>query len=107
MIPITTPEEMRRVDEAAPEPVDVLIDRAGAALARAAVDMLGGTYGRRVVVLAGPGNNGADGRAAARRLRAAGVRVVEVDALDSPEVVPPADLIIDAAFGTSLNRDYR
>ena len=107
MIPITTPEEMRRVDEAAPEPVDVLIDRAGAALARAAVDMLGGTYGRRVVVLAGPGNNGADGRAAARRLRAAGVRVVEVEALDSPEVVPPADLIIDAAFGTSLNRDYR
>ena len=32
VIPITTPEEMRRVDEAAPEPVDVLIDRAGAAL---------------------------------------------------------------------------
>ena len=106
MIPITTPEEMRRVDEAAPEPVEVLIDRAGGALARAAVDMLGGTYGRRVVVVAGPGNNGADGRAAARRLRSAGVRVVQVDALDSPAVLPPADLIIDAAFGTSLNRDY-
>jgi NAD(P)H-hydrate epimerase len=107
MIPITSPEEMRRVDEAAPEPVEELIDRAGGALARAAVDMLGGTYGRRVVVVAGPGNNGADGRAAARRLRTAGVRVVEVDALDSPPSLPHADLIIDAAFGTSLNRDHR
>ena len=107
MIPITTPEEMRRVDEAAPEPVEVLIDRAGGALARAAVDMLGGTYGRRVVVVAGPGNNGADGRAAARRLRARGVRVVEIDALATPAVLPQADLIIDAAFGTSLNRDYQ
>ncbi len=106
MIPITTPAEMRRVDEAAPEPVEELVDRAGAALARAAVDMLGGTYGRRVVVVAGPGNNGADGRAAARRLRRAGGRVVEVDALDAPTSLPRADLVIDAAFGTSLNRDY-
>ena len=106
MIPITTPEEMRRVDEAAPEPVEELIDRAGAALARAAVDILGGTYGRRVVVVAGPGNNGADGRAAARRLRIAGVRVVEIDAIGAPAALPPADLVIDAAFGTSINRDY-
>lgn len=106
MIPITTPEEMRRVDEAAPEPVEELIDRAGAALARAAIDMLGGTYGRRVVVVVGPGNNGADGRAAGRRLRTRRVRVVEIDALDAPGSLPSADLVIDAAFGTSLNRDY-
>ena len=106
MIPITTPDEMRRVDEAAPEPVEELVDRAGGALARAAVDLLGGTYGRRVVVVAGPGNNGADGRAAARRLRSEGVRVVEIEALDAPTLLPRADLVIDAAFGTSLNRDY-
>ena len=55
MIPVVTPEEMRAIDAAAPEPVDVLIERAGAALARAAVRMLGGTYGRRVVVVAGQG----------------------------------------------------
>ena len=46
--------------------------------------MLGGTYGRRVVVLAGKGNNGNDGRDAARRLRRRGVRVVEVDAHARP-----------------------
>ena len=65
MIPVLTPEEMAAVDAAAPEPVAVLIERAGAAVARAALDLLGGAYGRRVVVVAGKGNNGADGRAAA------------------------------------------
>ena len=48
------------------------------------VRMLGGTYGRRVVVVAGKGNNGADGRAAAERLRRRGVRVAVVDAADAP-----------------------
>ncbi len=103
---ITTPDEMRRVDERASEPVEDLIGRAGAALARAAVEMLGGVYGRRVVVVAGPGNNGADGRAAARRLERHGVRVAVVDALDPPGSLPASDLVIDAAFGTSLSRDY-
>ena len=53
MIPIVTPEEMAAVDAAAPEPVEVLIGRAGGALARAALAMLGGAYGCRVVVIAG------------------------------------------------------
>ena len=65
VISIVTPEEMRAIDAAAPDPVEVLIARAGAAVARAARRMLGGTYGRRVVVVAGKGNNGNDGRAAA------------------------------------------
>ncbi|HYX43535.1 MAG TPA: NAD(P)H-hydrate epimerase, partial [Acidimicrobiales bacterium] len=73
MIPVVTPEEMGEIDRAAPEPTDVLVARAGAATARAAARMLGGTYGRRVVVVAGKGNNGADGRAAAGRLRRRGV----------------------------------
>jgi NAD(P)H-hydrate epimerase len=53
---------MGAIDAAAPEPVEILISRAGAAVARAVVGLLGGTYGRRVVVLAGKGNNGNDGR---------------------------------------------
>ncbi|MEA3019881.1 MAG: ADP-dependent NAD(P)H-hydrate dehydratase / NAD(P)H-hydrate epimerase, partial [Actinomycetota bacterium] len=103
MIPILTPEEMRAVDAAAPEPVEVLIGRAGAAVARAAIDMLDGAYGRRVVVIAGPGNNGADGRDAARRLEARGVRVTVLDAKDVPASLPRSDLVIDAAYGTGFH----
>jgi NAD(P)H-hydrate epimerase len=107
MLPVLTPEEMGAVDAAAPEPAHVLIGRAGAAVARQAIDMLGGTYGRRVVVVAGKGNNGNDGREAARRLRQRGVRVHVVDAMDAPESLPASDLVIDAAYGTGFRGDYR
>ena len=107
MIPVLTPEEMKAVDRAAPEPVDVLVQRAGSAVARAAVELLGGTYGRRVVVVAGKGNNGADGRVAADRLRRRGVRVSVIDTADQPDRLPPSDLVIDAAFGTGFRGDYR
>lgn len=106
MLPVLTPEEMGAVDAAAPEPVDVLIGRAGAAVARAALDLLGGAYGRRVVVVAGKGNNGNDGRAAAERLRRRGVRVRVVDAAAAPERLPPSDLVIDAAYGTGFRGEY-
>jgi NAD(P)H-hydrate epimerase len=106
VIPIVTPDEMKAIDAAAREPVEVLIDRAGAATARAALDILGGAYGRRVVVVAGKGNNGADGRRAARRLEQRGVRVQVVDAASAPEVLPPSDLVIDAAYGTGFRGDY-
>ena len=106
MIPVVTPARMAEIDAAAPEPTELLIERAGAAVARAAVEMMGGRYGRVVVVLAGPGNNGADGRAAARRLRRRGVRVRVFSAIDAPEALPRADLYIDGAFGTGLSRPY-
>ena len=106
MIPVVTPAEMAAIDAAAPEPVEELIERAGAALARTALDMLGGGYGRRVTVLAGKGNNGADGRAAAHRLRRRGVRVVVVDPANAPTSLPAAHLAIDAAYGTGLRRPY-
>ena len=106
MIPVVTPARMGEIDAAAPESVDVLIERAGAVVARAAAEMMGGRYGRRAVVLAGPGNNGADGRAAAGRLRGGGVRVRVFSATDAPETLPPADLYMDAAFGTGLSRPY-
>jgi ADP-dependent NAD(P)H-hydrate dehydratase / NAD(P)H-hydrate epimerase len=102
MIPVVTPAQMSAIDAAADEPVDVLISRAGAAVARAAMALLGGGYGRRVLVVAGPGNNGADGRVAAQRLAERGVRCDVVDALDMPRDVPAADLVVDAAFGTGF-----
>ena len=107
MIPIVTPAQMAAIDRASAESVDVLIARAGAAVARTAIEMLGGTYGRRVVVVAGPGNNGNDGRAAADRLLARGVRVQVIDAASAPPQLPPCDLIIDAAFGTGFRGSYQ
>jgi NAD(P)H-hydrate repair Nnr-like enzyme with NAD(P)H-hydrate dehydratase domain/NAD(P)H-hydrate repair Nnr-like enzyme with NAD(P)H-hydrate epimerase domain len=105
MKPVVTPEEMRAIDAAAPEPVEELIRRAGAAVAREAIDMLGGTYGRVVNVVAGGGNNGADGRDAAERLRRRGVKVRVFEASACPHVLPSADLVIDAAYGTGYRLD--
>jgi NAD(P)H-hydrate epimerase len=104
--PIVTPAEMAAIDAAAPEPVEELIERAGAAVAREALDLLGGAYGRRAVVLVGKGNNGADGRAAARRLERRGVRCQVLDAADLPPTLPAADLVIDAAYGTGFRGSF-
>lgn len=108
MIPVLAPAEMAGVDRQAPEPVAVLIGRAGAAVARGAAQLLGGTYGRQVTVVAGKGNNGADGRAAARLLSCNGARVnvLEASALAAGAQLPPSDLVIDAAYGTGLERPY-
>ena len=117
--PILTAEEYRRVDQGYAGDLDAAMDHAGLAVALAAVRH-GAGYGKRVVVLAGPGNNGGDGYVAARYLARRGVDVV-VHALADPktpeavraaglaratgiEIVSmgppePADLIIDAVFG--------
>jgi hydroxyethylthiazole kinase-like uncharacterized protein yjeF len=107
VLPILTPAEMAAVDAAAPEPVEVLVARAGSALAHHALELLRGSYGRRVVVVAGKGNNGADGREAAARLRRRGVLVDVIDAAEAPERLPPADLVIDAAYGTGFRGEYQ
>jgi hydroxyethylthiazole kinase-like uncharacterized protein yjeF len=108
---VVTPNEMGQLDRATIEagtPETVLIERAGSAVAWQARQLLGGTYGRRVVVACGKGNNGADGRIAARKLRGWGVRVVELaiaDGLDRDDAsreIARADLFVDAMFGTGF-----
>ena len=106
MTPIVTPEEMRAVDAAAPEPVEELIDRAALATAQVALTMLGGAYGRVVNVVAGGGNNGADGRRAAAYLERRGVKVRVIDAAMRPPVLPACDLVIDAAYGTGFRGEW-
>ena len=56
-------------------PDGALMTRAAAGLAAACVDLLGGAYGRRVVVLAGSGNNGGDALFAAAALASRGALV--------------------------------
>ena len=106
MIPIVTPQEMAAIDAAALEHVDVLVGRAGTAVARAARRMLGGTYGRAVNVIAGPGNNGADGRVAGQLLSSAGVTVRVFEAAGIPPSLPSADLVLDAAYGTGFHGEW-
>lgn len=122
---VITPEESGRLDAASPVPVATLMERAGLAVALAAVEM-GVGYGTRVAVLAGTGNNGGDGWVAARHLRTRGA-AVNVYSLGFPRgdgsparaaaiaavaagvrvkplgVVDPADLIIDALFGVGFH----
>ncbi|HHC08975.1 MAG TPA: NAD(P)H-hydrate epimerase, partial [Actinobacteria bacterium] len=123
MRPVITPEESARLDAAATLPVDVLMERAGYAVARWAAT-LGVGYGSRIVVLAGRGNNGGDGYVAARHLRRRGAEVV-VRALGAPKRpaarraaalaeaagvrieplgVPDGEweLLVDAAFGVGF-----
>jgi NAD(P)H-hydrate epimerase len=106
--PVLSVDEMRAADAAALEHVDqsVLVGRAGRAVALGALGLMGGAYGRRVVVVAGKGNNGADGRVAAGLLAARGSRVRVLDAADAPSDLGPADLVIDAAYGTGLRGAY-
>ncbi len=102
------------------------MDRAGRAVARAAIREAGGRYGRRAEVVCGTGNNGGDGFVAARELARAGLSVRCLVAGDLAgisgaagehlrraekmvEILPwggtglgPCDVIVDALFGTGF-----
>ena len=111
MIPVVTPEQMRRIDAGAVEPLEELIERAGWAVASAARRMLGGTYGRRIAVLVGKGNNGADGRVATRVLERWGAHCVVHRAEELPPTLSargrrPIDLVVDACYGTGFRGTF-
>ncbi len=109
MQPVHTREELKEADRAAIAEVglEALVARAGAAVARAALGILGQGYGKRVVVVAGKGHNGDDGRVASSMLARRGVRVVEIGPEALPEALPACDLVIDAAYGTGFKGEYR
>lgn len=125
---ILRPAEMKQADAAtiaAGTPGIMLMRRAGAAVAEAAKAMA--PSGGRIMVAAGPGQNGGDGFVAAALLAETGYRVSlvllgsvdqitgdaalaaedwrgEVGAADSASF-HDADLVVDALFGTGLARD--
>ncbi len=109
MLPVVSPAEMRDIDAAAAEPLAVLIERAGWAAARAVRTHTGPVAGRRIVVMAGPGNNGADGVVAARILQRWGAAVEVLDVRDAPSRSAAAwarvDVVVDAGYGTGLRSD--
>ena len=128
---LVTAAEMRAIDREAIDRFAIpgldLMERAGAAVSRAARSLL--PPGGRVLVLCGAGNNGGDGYVAARLLLAAAVPVRAVavaprerlqgDALAAcvaaagagvpiddagPVEASAGDLIVDALLGTGLTR---
>ncbi len=90
---------------------DTLMENAGLAVAQWARQRLGGVAGARVVVLVGPGNNGADGLVAGRHLRRWGAEVTACLLTRRPEVDPKLDLageygvaVLDLADGTEMEQ---
>ena len=88
-----TPMDMAVVDENSDYlgvPRRLLMENAGRAVAAEVARRLGSAAGRRVVVLAGLGNNGGDGFVAARHLAALGARVTAI-LLGAPEEIRTAE----------------
>jgi hydroxyethylthiazole kinase-like uncharacterized protein yjeF len=92
--PLYTAEEMKAAE--AGHDVEALMERAGGAVAQAVARDYPGA---RVVAVCGKGANGGDGRIAAQKL---GADVVEVGA-----ELRPADVVIDAIFGTGFHGEPR
>ncbi|HLW16614.1 MAG TPA: NAD(P)H-hydrate dehydratase, partial [Actinomycetota bacterium] len=106
--------------------VEQLMENAGWAVARGARGLLGGTYGKRVVVVCGKGNNAGDGLVAGRVLHAQGAHVTAVLTSDKhselaslnvkrfpgrivgmgelAREIARADLVIDGLLGVGLSR---
>jgi hydroxyethylthiazole kinase-like uncharacterized protein yjeF len=124
LLSTTEMAEADRLAVAAGVPSLELMERAGAAVADVAGRMVG--LGARILVLAGPGNNGGDGFVAARRLAEQGYRVrlgllgdrgaLRGDAAHmaarwhgacepvTAAAIRDCDLIIDGLFGAGLSR---
>ena len=135
MKPVLTPEEASALDretQARGVHAAELMERAGRAVARAARELAGGSYGRRAVVVCGKGNNGGDGLVAARHLARWGLRTtvvslegagslrepaatnarrlseapgVRIAPFEEPRLrreLDRADVVVDAIFGTGF-----
>ncbi len=125
MEPLLTPSQLATIDQAAPAhgtPLAQLMEHAGRAVAHAIRRHYPPS---RVLVLAGPGNNGGDGYVTARLLAQWGWPVAVAPVLGPPTApeaaaaaarwhgplvaadphIHRADLVIDAIFGAGLSRD--
>ena len=105
--PLYTAAEMRAAEERYPGTVEELMERAGAAVARHALEDFGDA--RSFTIVCGGGSNGGDGRVAARVLEEQGREVLVVDAKpeDEQKDLGDPDVLIDALFGTGFEGEPR
>ena len=110
-IPALTTTQMREVDRAMMDDLGItlmqMMENAGRHLATLAREKLGGNVeGKRIVVLAGRGNNGGGGLVAARRLANWGADVCIVLAASPNEYhdVPALQLAILQRMGVTISR---
>jgi NAD(P)H-hydrate epimerase len=101
--PLYTSEEMRAAEEG--HDVEQLMERAGAAVARAVLERY--PEAEEIAVVAGGGANGGDARIAGRILGEAGKSVRVVDAKSGEDDLGYPDLIVDGLFGTGFTGEPR
>ena len=95
---IVTPDEMRRLEQAASRcglSTDDLMERAGLAIASETCRALDAVAGKRILVLVGPGNNGGDGLVAARHLARRGAYITLYMATERRKDDPKLRLALD------------
>ena len=105
--PLYTAAEMRAAEERYDGTVEELMERAGQAVARHALEDFGNA--QSFTVVCGGGSNGGDGRVAARVLEEAGrvVRVVDAKPEDEEKDLGDPDVVVDALFGTGFEGEPR
>ncbi len=133
---IVTAAQMTALEQASERQgvnTDTLMENAGLAVAESCRRLLGGAAGKRILVLIGPGNNGADGLVTGRHLRrwgtdvtayvvrgrpshdpkmelALGYGISVADASSDPslevldQLLSRSDLVVDAILGTGRSR---
>lgn len=102
MVTLLRATELRELETRYADARPPLMERAGKAAAELALRLLGKRKAR-VLVCAGPGNNGGDARVMARLLARQGITVV---VLAPGDAVPGGDygLVVDGLFGIGLTR---
>jgi len=133
---VVSAEQMREIDRGAAGvgvTTETLMENAGRAVAEETRRLLGSVIGRRVLVIAGPGNNGGDGLVAARYfedwgaevslylctqrpagdknlalIRERGIDTIQADQdrgfASLDELLTSSEVVIDAVFGTGRSR---
>ncbi len=109
MIPILRGEDLQEFDNnlKSTGQIQNFIRAAGYAAYVRTLQILKNPYGKRVVVVAGPGHNGDDGRVLASYLKRNYIKVAVIPTDSLCEKITGVDLIVDAAFGTGLKRPYK